>query len=139
MKLKNATQLVLFFLSFTLMISCGDKKEKEPIKATPVKTEVKKPVEAKPIPVKKVIKKQATYKNPYHLVVGSFTERVNAVIAMEKFIALGYEAYLISREDILYTSVSIASFPDIHQAYNEMYNIQDETGLVVWTLFQEKK
>ncbi len=51
----------------------------------------------------------------------------NAVLLMKKHKEKGFDTYLITRPDGEHISVSIASYPDIHQAYNELYRIQDET------------
>jgi len=145
--LKNFLRVVLL-LSFITAISCDEKKPepkpKTPTKVTTVKPDthkadsiatVKKALEAKKLAVKK-----AVYKKPYHIIIGSYTDDALAKIAYNKAKKLGFKPYFVSRYNGKYTAVSIASFPDIHQAYNKMYDIQDEYGYNdAWVLFQEKK
>ena len=143
MKHHNSTYLVMFILSITLMISCTEKKEKVPAKETPVKSIIKKvdspTAVKKPAAVIKTVKKQATYKNPYHIIIGSFTDKALAGATIEKAIRLGFTPHLVSRYKGQYIAVAIASFPDIHQAYNKLYDVQDGLGLESWVLFQENK
>jgi len=145
--LKNHLLVTLLF-SFILLLSCDNKKAepkpKTPAKVTTVKPDthkadsiaaVKKALEAK-----KLAAKKAVYKKPYHIIIGSYTNEALANIAYNKAKKMGFKPYFVSRYNGKYTAVSIASFTDIHQAYNNLYDIQDEYGLDdAWVLFQEKK
>lgn len=145
MKRFHLTHFAILVLSLTLVISCTEKKaqKKAPAKEIKVKPNTEKidslATEAKVVAAQKVVKKQATYKNPYHIIIGSYVEKENAVLLMKKYKEKGFDTYLIARPDGEHISVSIASYPDIHQAYNELYNIQDEKGIEAWVLFQENK
>jgi SPOR domain len=140
--------LVMLLISFILLLSCDNKKAapkpKIKSKVTTAKPDTHKAdsitTAKKVIEVKKQATKKAVYKKPYHLIIGSYTSDALAKIAYNKAKEMGFKPYYVSRFNGKYTAVSIASFADIHQAYNNMYNIQDEYGLEdVWVLFQEKK
>ncbi len=139
--------LVILF-SLIVLTSCNDKKPepkaKTPAKVTTVKPDTHKAdsiaAAKKAQEVKKVAPKIAKYKKPYHIIIGSYVNSDIAKVAFNKALKQGFKPYYVSRYNGKYTAVSIASFPDIHQAYNKMYDYQDEYGYdEAWVLFQEKK
>ena len=139
--------IVVFLLSVTILMSCKDKKPqakpKTPVKATPKKVDMHKAdstASVKAYESKKVTKKKAVYKNPYHIIIGSYVAASNAKLAFNKVKKLGFKPYYVSRYNGKYLAVSIASYANIHQAYNKLYEFQDNYGYKkAWVLFQENK
>jgi len=133
-------------------------KQKENVKATkivvatkPKTKSVKKKrttIAAKSKPIKKkrttrvvynnTNKKTDFFKNPYHIIVGSFKIRDNAIKLANKFKNRGYNAVQISRFNGEYTAVSILSLNNIHTAYNNMRDVRNEFGIEdAWVLYQK--
>lgn len=56
----------------------------------------------------------------YHIIVGSFEVVSNAERMMEKLKDAGFDSRLVSRFDGEYTAVILASYPTIHDAYNDL-------------------
>jgi len=141
----------------------AEKKPKENIKVTKKVTTSTKPIKkSKPVIKKRkevkvakakptVRKKQTTkvtynntnkntdfFKNPYHVIVGSFKIKNNAILLANKFKSKGYNAVQISRFNGEFTAVSILSLNNIHTAYNNMLDIRDEFGINdAWVLYQK--
>jgi len=125
-----------------------EKKPKENIKATKkVATATKPTKKAKPVVQKKrttkvtynnANKNTNFFKNPYHIIIGSFKIKNNAIFLANKFKNKGYNAVQISRFNGEFTAVSILSLNNIHTAYNNMYDIRDKFGIDdAWVLYQK--
>jgi len=133
--------------SFTILMSCNDKKPqtkpKTPVKVDPQKVDTHKAdsvAAVKAFEAKKSAQKKAVYKNPYHIIIGSYAEASIAKVAFNKVKKLGFKPYYVSRYNGKYTAVAIASYPNIHQAYNKLYEFQDNYGYEeAWVLFRENK
>jgi len=83
-------------------------------------------------------KKTDFFKNPYHVIVGSFRIRDNAIKLANKFKNKGYNAVQISRFNGKFTAVSILSLNNIHTAYNNMRDVRNEFGINdAWVLYQK--
>jgi len=147
MKHFNLYSITVLLLSFTILMSCNDKKPetkpKTPVKVAPQKVDTHKAdsiAAVKALEAQKAAQKKAVYKNPYHIIIGSYVNDAIAEVAYKKAEKLGFKPYYVSRYNGKYTAVSIKSFPDIHKAYNNLYEIQDEFGFEeAWVLFQENK
>jgi len=147
MKHSKVYAIAVLLLSFTILMSCNDKKPqvkpKTPVKVTPQKVDTYKAdsiAAVKAFEAKKAAQKKAVYKNPYHIIIGSYVDASIAKVAFDKFKKLGFKPYYVSRYNGKYTAVSIASYPNIHQAYNKLYEFQDNYGYEeAWVLFQENK
>jgi len=125
-----------------------EKKPKEKIKATKkVATATKPTKKAKPVVQKKrttkvtynnTNKNTNFFKNPYHIIIGSFKIKNNAILLANKFKNKGYNAVQIPRFNGEFTAVSILSLNNIHTAYNNMYDIRDKFGIDdAWVLYQK--
>jgi hypothetical protein len=147
MKHFNLYSIAVLLFSFTILMSCNDKKPqtkpKVPVKVAPKKVDTHKAdsiAAVKAFKAQKAAQKKAVYKNPYHLIIGSYADTTIAKVAFDKVKKLGFKPYYVSRYNGKYTAVSIKSFPDIHQAYNKLYEFQDDYGYEeAWILFQENK
>lgn len=147
MKHFNLYSIAVLLFSFTILMSCNDKKlqtkPKTPVKVVPKKADTHKAdsiANVKTLEAQKIAQKKAIYKNPYHIIIGSYVDASIAKVAYKKAEKLGFKPYYVSRYNGKYTAVSIASFSDIHKAYNKLYEFQDEFGLEdAWVLFQENK
>jgi hypothetical protein len=147
MKHFNLYSIAVLLFSFTILMSCNDKKPqtkpKTPVKVAPQKVDTHKAdsvAAVKAFEAKKAAQKKAVYKNPYHIIIGSYAEASIAKVAFNKVKKLGFKPYYVSRYNGKYTAVAIASFPNIHQAYNKLYEFQDNYGYEeAWVLFQENK
>ncbi len=76
--------------------------------------------------------------SPYHIVVGSFQVKSNAIKLQQKLITKGYNSTLISRFDGGFNAVTYLSFADIHSAYNNLppaQNLFDDED--VWVVYQK--
>jgi len=83
-------------------------------------------------------KKTDFFKNPYHVIIGSFKIRDNAIKLANKFKNKGYNAVQISRFNGEFTAVSILSLNNIHTAYNNMRDVRNEFGIDdAWVLYQK--
>ncbi len=83
-------------------------------------------------------KKTDFFKNPYHVIVGSFKIKDNAIKLANKFKDKGYSAVQISRFNGEFTAVSILSLNNIHTAYNNMRDVRNEFGIDdAWVLYQK--
>jgi len=77
-------------------------------------------------------------KNPYHIIIGSFKIRNNAIKLANKFNNKGYNTVQISRFNGEYTAVSIISLNNIHTAYNNMLKIRRKFSIDdAWVLYQK--
>lgn len=56
----------------------------------------------------------------YHIIVGSFEIESNAEKMQQKLKDAGFDSRLVSRFDGQYTAVILASYPTIHDAYNDL-------------------
>lgn len=66
----------------------------------------------------------------FHVVIGSFAQKTNAEMLMAKY----KNAYIITRDKEQLYSVALANYPDIHTAYNKMYEFEDELSVKAWVL-----
>ncbi|MFK5891284.1 MAG: hypothetical protein QM486_11210 [Flavobacteriaceae bacterium] len=147
MKHSKIYAIAVLLLSFTILMSCNDKKPqtkpKAPAKVAPKKVDTHKAdsiAAVKAFEAQKAAQKKAVYKNPYHIIIGSYVDASIAKVAFNKIKKLGFNPYYVSRFNGKYTAVAIASYPNIHQAYNKLYEFQDDYGYEeAWILFQEKK
>lgn len=147
MKHSKFYSICVLLLSATILMSCNDKKPqaqpKTPVKVAPQKVDTHiadSIAAAKAYEAKIIAQKKAVYKNPYHIIIGSYVNDAIAEVAFKKAEKLGFKPYYVSRYNGKYTAVSIKSFPDIHKAYNNLYEIKDEFGFEeAWVLFQENK
>jgi len=148
MKHLKRISIVIFILSLTFLVGCNNKKSqpkpKQPTKVAPVKPNTHKAdsiaAVQKAVEAKKTAHKKAVYKNPYHIIIGSYVDKSIAEVAFKKAKKLGFNPHYVSRYKGKYTAVAIASYANIHQAYNKLYEFQDEFGYEeAWVLFQENK
>lgn len=63
----------------------------------------------------------------YHIIVGSFEIESNAEKMMQKLKDNGFDSRLVSRFDGQYTAVILASYPTIHDAYNDLTDAKAHT------------
>ena len=73
-------------------------------------------------------------RNPYKIIVGSFTVKSNATQLQQLLRAKGMESYLIPRFDGSFTAVSCASYGDIHTAYNHLPDTRVQLHPDAWVL-----
>ena len=63
----------------------------------------------------------------YHIIVGSFEIESNAEKLQQKLKDAGFNSRLVSRFDGEYTAVILASYPTIHDAYNDLTDAKAHT------------
>lgn len=72
--------------------------------------------------------------NLYHIIIGSFRIKENAVRLHEKLTSEGCESYIILRPNKQFHAVTCASHPDIHAAYNELTEAKGRYHEDSWVL-----
>jgi len=81
-----------------------------------------------------IAKQEEISKYPYHIVVGCFTVESNATNFNEKLTSEGKNSRIIPLYSGKYNAVTIASFPDLTAAYNELSKVKSEYGEQAWVL-----
>jgi hypothetical protein len=79
-------------------------------------------------------KQEELSKYPYHIIVGCFTVESNATRLNEKLKAEGKDSRIISLFGGKYGAVSVASYPDITSAYNNIEEAKETYGEETWVL-----
>lgn len=72
--------------------------------------------------------------NSYHLIVGCFAVKDNAIRLREKLVSQGLDAHLIPRENGTMNAVAYTTHPDIHDAYNHLNSIRRNIHKDTWVL-----
>lgn len=79
-------------------------------------------------------KQEELSKYPYHIIVGCFTVESNAIRLNEKLKAEGKDSRIIPLFNGKYGAVSVASYPDITSAYNNIEEAKSTYGEEAWVL-----
>ncbi|MFP4469188.1 MAG: hypothetical protein ACOCX8_04635 [Bacteroidota bacterium] len=73
----------------------------------------------------------------YHVVVGVFQHEKNARELHQQLISQGEESLILPRAMFDMQAVTIASFDNIHDAYNHMFRIRDSLNGDAWVLYHQ--
>lgn len=72
--------------------------------------------------------------NSYHLIVGCFAVKDNAIRLREKLVSQGLDAHLIPRKNGTMNAVTYTSHPNIHDAYNHLNSVRRNIHKDTWVL-----
>nr|NQU90252.1 hypothetical protein [Bacteroidota bacterium] len=73
----------------------------------------------------------------YHIIVGSFEFQSNAEILYNNMLEQGFRSLLIPRDELGMIAVTAGSYPDIHQAWNNLPQAQEGLDEEAWVLYHE--
>ncbi len=82
--------------------------------------------------IAEIEKQEEFMKNPYHIVVGCFTVENNATRFNKELLEQGYKSRVISMSGGRYDAVTINSFPENRNAYNNLANAKEKFGGEAW-------
>jgi predicted negative regulator of RcsB-dependent stress response len=75
----------------------------------------------------------------FHIVVGVFENESNVEQMMEKMKEKGLNPRIVPRKEFEMQAVTYASYPDIHEAYNNLQKVQQEIDPNAWVIWHRFK